>query len=121
MLAPLTYALVAVLVVLAAMTALATVRGRPIDNPTFYVGCLAEVLIVVQLVVGIVRSGDGDPAMSAALFIAYLAGLVAVLPIAGFWAIAERESRWGTGVLLVAALGLLVMLGRLVQIWNGQG
>ncbi|MDE9364182.1 hypothetical protein PZ938_01050 [Luteipulveratus sp. YIM 133132] len=121
MLAPLTAALVVVLVMLAALTALATVRGRQIDNPTFYVACAAELLIVVQLVVGIVRSGDGAAGMSAALFIAYLAGLVAVLPIAGFWAVAERESRWGTGVLLVATLGLLVMVARLVQIWNGHG
>lgn len=98
-----------------------TVRGREIDNPMFYLLLLAEALLVVQLVLGIVRAGDADSHMSRGIFIAYLLGMVAVLPVAGFWAVAERKSRWGNGVLLVALIGLLVMVVRLVQLWNGQG
>lgn len=121
MLLPLTAAILAVLGLLALLVAIATVRGQQVGNPTFYVVCAAELLLITQLVVGVARSGDGAASMSASLFIAYLAGQIVVLPIAFFWAVSERESRWGTGVLLVAALGLLVMVGRLVRIWNGQG
>lgn len=117
---PLTTVLIALLAVLAIYAAYLTVRGRPVDNPMFYLACAAEVAVIAQLVVGIVRLGDADSHMSKGLFIAYLAGLVCVLPVAGFWGIAERESRWGTGVLLVATLGLLVMVARLLQLWNGQ-
>ena len=99
---------------------LLTVRGRAIDNPLFYLLCAAEALLVVQLVVGILRLGDANSHMSRGIFIAYLAGMVAVLPVAGLWAIAERRSRWGTGVLLVALAGLLVMVLRLVQLWAGH-
>ncbi len=120
MLAPLTVTLLVLLVALAAYVAYLTIRGRAMDNPTFYLASAAELAIIVQMVVGIVTIGDASGEMSKALFIAYLVGLVFVLPIAGFWAIAERETRWGTGVLLVAALGLLVMVFRLLQLWNGH-
>ena len=119
--APLTYLTGSVLVVLALLSAFALLRGRAIDNPMFWTGLVAESLMLVLLVVGIVLSGHGAQGMSAPLFIAYLAGMVLALPVAGVWAIAERESRSSSGVILVAALGLLVMLVRLVQIWNGQG
>lgn len=118
-LVPLTVGLFVVLGALAAYVAYLTVRGRPMDDPTLYLAAVAELALLVQLVVGIVRSGDGAAGMSRPVFIAYLVGLVFVLPIAGAWAIAERQSRWGTGVLLVAVLGLLVMVVRLVQLWNG--
>lgn len=116
---PLTILLIALLAVLAIYAAYLTARGRPVDNPTFYLASVTEVAVIAQLVVGLVRIGDADAHTSKGLFIAYLAGLVCVLPVAGFWGIAERESRWGTGVLLVATLGLLVMVARLVQLWNG--
>jgi len=115
----LTTLLIALLAVLAIYAAYLTVRGRPVDNPVFYLACVTELAVIAQLVVGLVRLGDADSHMSKGLFIAYLAGLVCVLPVAGFWGIAERESRWGTGVLLVATLGLLVMVARLLQLWNG--
>lgn len=117
---PLTTLLIALLAVLAIYAAFLTARGRPVDNPMFFLACAAELAVVAQLVVGVVRLGDANSHMSKGLFIAYLAGLVCVLPLAGFWGIAERESRWGTGVLLVATLGLLVMVFRLLQLWNGQ-
>ncbi|RNI20861.1 hypothetical protein [Flexivirga caeni] len=120
MLLPLTVVLIIVLSLLALYAGYLTLTGKSIDNPAFYLTCAAELAEIAQLVVGIARIDDGDAHMSKALFIAYLAGLVCVLPIAAFWGFAERGSRWGTGVLLVATLGLLVMVARLVQLWNGQ-
>lgn len=121
MFAPLTVLTGAVLLVLAVLALIALARGRPIDNPMFWTGLVAEGLMVVMLVVGIVLSGSGARGMSPALLISYLAGMVLALPVAGLWAIAERETRASSGVVLVGALGLVVMLFRLVQIWNGNG
>lgn len=121
MLPVLTAALIVSLLAVAVLSGLATARGRQVDNPTFYATAAAEVLLVVQLVVGIATRADAPHGLSTGLFVAYLAGMVAVPPAAFFWALADRESRWGTGVLTIAALGLMVMVGRLVQIWDGQG
>lgn len=118
---PLTYLTGAVLIVLAVLAAIALVRGKPINDPMFWAGLVAEVCMVALLIVGVALSGHGSQGMSTPLFVAYLAGMVIALPVAGFWAIAERESRSSSGVILVAALGLFVMLFRLVQIWNGTG
>ena len=120
MIAPLTVLLLAVTVGLALYAAYATVRGRPIDNPMFYLTIAVEVLLVIQLVVALFTIGSADPAMSRPVFFAYLIGLLVVPPVALFWSIAERESRWGTSVLLVAAVGLAIMVGRMVQLWNGH-
>lgn len=121
MLLPLTVLTGTVLLVLGVLALIGLARGRPIDNPMFWTGLVAEALMVVMLVVGIVLSGSGAQGMSPALLISYLAGMVLALPVAGLWAIAERETRASSGVVLVAALGLVVMLFRLVQIWNGNG
>lgn len=117
---PLTVALLVATIGLAALSGIATLRGRPIDNPMFYLTIATEVLLLIQLAVGIATLGSADPKMNSGIFIAYLIGLICVPPIAGFWAIAERESRWGTAVLLVAGIGLAIMIGRLVQLWNGN-
>lgn len=120
MFVPLTYVVLAATVVLALLAAVATVRGRQIDNPIFYLMIATEVLLVLQLVVGIATSGSAAASMNTGVFIAYLVGLLIVLPVAGSWAIAERESRWGTSVLLLAAVGLAIMVGRVLQLWNGH-
>ena len=106
---PLTVVVLGATTLLALLAAVATVRGRPIDNPIFYLMIAVEVLLVLQLVVGIATSGSADPRMNTGIFIAYLVGLLIVLPVAGFWAIAERESRWGTAVLLLLALRVPVI------------
>lgn len=121
MLPALTVALVASLSVSGLYALWLTVADREIDNPMFYLLVLAELVLVVQVVVGVARAGDADSHMSRGIFIAYLLGMLVVLPVGGFWAIAERRSRWGTAVLLVAIVGLLVMVARLVQLWNGHG
>ncbi|NHN55696.1 hypothetical protein G9U51_07890 [Calidifontibacter sp. DB0510] len=117
---PLTIAIFVALAALAGWSGWLTLRSRAIDNPLFYLACLAEVLLIVQLVTGIARIHGSSARMSHAVFIAYLAGMVLVLPVAAFWSFAERETRWGTGVLLVATLGLMVMVVRLVQLWGGH-
>lgn len=120
MFVPLTFVVLGATIVLALLAAIATVRGRQIDNPMFYLMIATQVLLVLLLIVGIATSGSAAAGMNTGIFIAYLVGLLVVLPLAGFWAIAERESRWGTGVLLLAAVGLAIMVGRILQLWNGH-
>lgn len=117
----LTAALAAALCVLTAFSAWSTFAGRQVDNRTFWAAVAVEVLLVVQLVVGVLDRGNAPHGLSTGLWLAYLGALVVVPPAAVLWAVADRETRWGTGVLAIAAVSMLVMLGRLVQIWNGQG
>ena len=117
---PIAYLLGVALVVLAGYAAWLTVRGRSIDNPLFYLLCAAEGIMVVALVAGLVTWNDADSHMNKGVFAAYLIGMVIATPIAAFWGFADRETRWGTGVLAVTGLGLLVMTVRLVQLWGGH-
>ena len=64
---PLTVALLVTTCVLALLALVATVRGRPIDNPMFYLTIAIEVLLVIQLIVGIATSGSADPHMNLSL------------------------------------------------------
>ncbi|HET7477631.1 MAG TPA: hypothetical protein VFJ97_16615 [Dermatophilaceae bacterium] len=106
--------------VLAAVAAWFTARNRPVNVWVLGVAALLELLFLVQLVVGVVALATQHQHVNAALFLAYLLGLVVVVPVAVAWALAER-TRWGMGVLVVAGLSLLVLVARLQQLWGGQG
>ncbi|XVV02805.1 hypothetical protein ACQPW3_36500 [Actinosynnema sp. CA-248983] len=80
---------------------------------------LLEVGLLVQAVIGVVKLIGLDRDIASATFVGYLIGPVVVLPLAGFWAIAER-SRWGAAVLVVGCLSVPVMIVRLQQIWAGH-
>ncbi|QTR06312.1 hypothetical protein J7S33_20620 [Saccharothrix algeriensis] len=78
------------------------------------VGLLVQAVIGVVKLIGLVRGISGPP------FVGYLVGPVLLLPLAGFWSLAER-SRWGAGVLAVGCFSVPVMLLRLQQVWVGHG
>jgi hypothetical protein len=44
---------------------------------------------------------------------------VLILPLAGFWALAER-TRWGPAVMVIGCLTVPVLIIRLGQVWNGH-
>jgi hypothetical protein len=71
-------------------------------------------------VAGVVNLTGTDRDVDGLSFGGYLLGSLFVLPIGGFWALAER-SRWGPGVLVVACLAVPVMVLRMQQIWAGTG
>ena len=95
----------------------ATARGRRIDDAQLLGSALLEVALVVQGVVGAVLLARTDRAVEGALFASYLLTSVLVVPLGAFWAVGER-SRWGTGVLAVAALSTGALVLRLEQIWS---
>lgn len=81
---------------------------------------LVEVLLIAQLVVAIVAPAVGNqPTGSLLEFYTYLVSAIILLPVAGFWGLAER-TRWSTVILGVAALAAAVMLYRMYFIWTVQ-
>ena len=58
----------------------------------------------------------GDRPDSTVTFVAYLVGVLFVVPAGTFWSVAEK-SRPSTLVLTVACLAVAVMTGRLLQMW----
>ncbi len=94
------------------------IRDELAQDRTFALLALAEVVLLVQLVVGCVLFAGTDRDVSGVLFISYLVGVALALPIGAFWSLAER-TRSGTGVLAVAALTVLALEVRLVDIWSG--
>lgn len=82
---------------------------------------LFELALLVQAVLGIVRLATTDRDVSGLAFVGYHVGVLLILPIATFWALAERQSRWGSGVLIVAGLVIAVMIVRMNQVWDGAG
>jgi hypothetical protein len=78
---------------------------------------LLEVGLLGQLVAGIVRMATDDRHVDGLAFVGYLIATLIILPLAGFWALAER-SRWGPAVLVAGCLTIPVLIIRLDQLWN---
>lgn len=120
MLDPLSYAIIAACFAYAAWSLYAVARNQIPREPHVIGAGVIEVLLIVQLVVAIVMMFvDGRPD-DLAIFIAYLLFVLLVVPLALLWALAEK-SRWGTMVLVIAALVVPVLILRLGQIWEGTG
>jgi len=117
---PVTVTVLACAAVLAVASGAVTARNRRAGTGLLVVAALTELAVVAQLVVGISQLASGDHDVSASLFVAYLVGLVVVGPLAVLWALGE-PTRWGPGVLTVAALVVLVLVARLHQLWTGTG
>jgi hypothetical protein len=81
---------------------------------------LLELGLVVQAVLGIVAMFVTERELDGFSFVGYLVGPVLVVPLAVFWALAER-TRWGPAVLVIGCLAVPVMLLRLRQVWEAHG
>ncbi|HET9421816.1 MAG TPA: hypothetical protein VFO49_11810 [Nocardioides sp.] len=95
-------------------------RDRPVEDGMYLLLGIAELLLLVQLVLGSVDLANTDRDVSGALFVSYLVGVTLVLPIGAFWSLAERN-RAGTAVLLLAILTVVGLQLRLHAIWAGAG
>jgi len=111
--------LVLALVTLVAIGVL-LVRNEPAGDPMFVLLAVVEVVLLVQLVVGVVLLSSTDRDVSGVLFVSYLVGVVLALPIGAFWSLAER-SRAGTAVLGAAVFTAVALELRLWAIWGGAG
>jgi hypothetical protein len=94
------------------------VRDRSADRFLLALLAVLGVGTVVQLVYGLVRLPDAADDVNGLVFVLYLLGLVAVAPVAAWWARGE-PSRAGAGVVVVAALLVPFLLLRLDTLWSG--
>jgi hypothetical protein len=105
---------------MALATAITAATNRAVGRAQLAGLALVELLLVVQLVVGMVFVARGDGPDATVTFLAYLLGSLLVLPVAALWSLAER-SRPSVLVLTLGCLAVAVMTGRLLQIWNAGG
>src|SRR6478609_10925418 len=85
-----------------------TIANRPPGKAQLLYAALVELATVVQSVIAGARLVGGFRPVELATTIGYLLGIVLLVPIAWFWANAER-TRFSGLVLAVAAMGVLAM------------
>jgi hypothetical protein len=107
-------ALAAVGVIWGLVTALI---NRPPGKAQLLFAAGLEIVILVQSIIATARLAAGFRPVELATTIGYLIGIVILIPIAWFWANAER-SRFSGIVLAVAALAVLAMTLRLIVLWT---
>ncbi|MBO3752037.1 hypothetical protein J5X84_38725 [Streptosporangiaceae bacterium NEAU-GS5] len=113
---PLSPWLIGAALVVALAALVAAIRDRPMRRMILVGLALLELGLVVQAVLALIGLGEVG---EKGTFIGYLIGVLAIPPAAVWWGRAE-PTRYGTGVIAVAAFTVAVMVGRLVQIWNGS-
>lgn len=102
----------------AAWAAWRTARDQPVILRQLLVSGVVEALLLVQVVVGLVQVARGDGPADGPTYWGYLVTTLFVLPVAAAWAFAER-TRWSSVVLAVAALTVVFLQYRVVQVWTG--
>lgn len=120
MIEPLTYAVVALAVVLCVVAVVYAVRDRLIDDRLLAVAGLIEVGLLVLLVAGLLGLDHIADNAERATFVAYLLSLPVIPAGTAFLAIKEK-SRWAMGSIAVGAFAVAVMSARLLQIWMSYG
>ncbi|WP_329132517.1 hypothetical protein [Streptomyces sp. NBC_00670] len=94
-------------------------RDQPTKDWHFIGMAVVSVLALVQLVVGVVQLSRGEkPEQGTTIFVAYLLGALACVPVAGFMSLAER-TRWGSVTVAAGGVVLAVLEVRLYDIWGG--
>jgi hypothetical protein len=115
-----TYAQVGVAVVAGLLCLVLGLAGRQPNDYSMGATLLVELLLIAQLVVAIVSPFVGNPPRgSLPEFYIYMISALLLPPLAGFWALLERN-RWSTIVLGVICLAVAVMVYRMYQIWVFQ-
>lgn len=112
-----TYAQVGIAVVAGLICVVLGLLGRPPQDLTLGAALLVEVLLLVQLIVSLAAPAFGNnPTGSLLEFYLYLVSAILLLPLAGVWALIERN-RWSTVILGIACLAIAIMVYRMNEIW----
>ena len=94
--------------------------GRQPNDYSLGATLFVELLLVGQLVAAIISPLAGNPPRgSLPEFYIYLISALLLPPLAGFWALLERN-KWATVILGVICLAVAVMVFRMYQIWVFQ-
>jgi len=115
----LTYAIVALAVLLLVGSTYYAVRDRLIDDWLLGLALLLEVGLIVMLVLGLLGLDQVDDTTEKATFAAYLVSLP-VIPIGTSLLTIKEKSRWAMGSMALGAFAVAVMVARLQQIWNAH-
>ncbi|GGZ60555.1 hypothetical protein [Streptomyces bluensis] len=119
MLDALTVATAIAALLLAAWCGWAAYRDQPTKDWHFIGMAVVSVLALAQLAVGVVQLARGQkPDQGTTIFVAYLLGALACVPVAGFMSLAER-TRWGSVTVAAGGVVLAVLQVRLYDIWGG--
>jgi len=102
---------------IAALAGISAARDRAPSLLAIGVLLVTEVLLLVQALVAVAASFNGQPADQPGLFFPYLVAVVAILPAGLLLARAERN-KFGSLVIVVGGLVLAVLVVRLQQIWG---
>jgi hypothetical protein len=116
-LAPLTVSLLVACGVLGLLAAHHLIRNRLIDDPVVLGAAAIEIALLVQLVVGLARSGAIGNGSERATFIAYLFTVLVVLPVT-VWIAIKEKTQWAMGVVLGGAVVVAILVVRLQQVWS---
>lgn len=114
----LAWSVAAIALLLAAAAGVYVLLNRLTDRWLLGLAGALEAALVVQLVVGLVVIGDRADGASAPVFVAYLIGILAIVPVSAVWALGE-PSRAGTAVWIVAGLVVPVLVLRVGQVYAG--
>ncbi|WP_157720293.1 hypothetical protein [Friedmanniella luteola] len=113
----LAYTLVALSGVAGIWGLLTAVLDKPPGKAQLLFAAGVWVVTAVQSGIGLVRLAGGYRPVEMATTVGYLLAILVLIPLAWFWANTER-TRWSGVVLAVAALSVLAMTLRLVQLWT---
>ncbi len=117
MLVPLTVVIYALSALLAGLALHRMLRHRLIDDPVIITAAVLELALLVQLVVGLARSGGIADGAERATFIAYLFTVLLVVPASVVIALKEK-TQWAMAVVGGGALVVAILVARLQQVWS---
>jgi hypothetical protein len=96
------------------------IANKPSGKAQLLYAAVVEIATLVQSIIAVAKIIGGFRPVELATTIAYLIGIVILIPIAWFWANVERN-RFSGIVLAVAALAVLGMTLRLLMLWTPAG
>ncbi|WP_375488484.1 hypothetical protein [uncultured Jatrophihabitans sp.] len=102
------------------LTAVQALRDRPLTKREVVAAVLLEVGVVLYVGTRVGQLIGGHRPHSLVLTLAYLLGILVVMPVAAALGIAER-SKWGPVTLGVGALVVCVLFPRIDQVWSVHG
>lgn len=118
MISTLATVLIAAGLVLAAFGVLNAARDRAPGLVLLGGAAAVELGLLAQGIIAVVAMVGGERPEQTGLFVAYVIGGLLMLPVAGLWAISERN-RWSSVVIAVAGLAFTVLIVRMQMIWQG--
>lgn len=116
--APATTVLIVGALLLAAALGFLAIRDRSTPRWAFIAIAVLEAVLVVIAVWSVVAWIGGDAPGEPVVFFFYLLACLAIPPAMAWWGKGE-PGRWGSGVVAVACLVLIVLVLRVQQVWTG--